>query len=501
MNIKTKIVTALTLAVFVVPGISLAQTMSVAQLQAEIQSLTTQLQSLEAQLAAASGSTIAWCYTFNTNLRIGMSGQEVTELQTALQKDGETVTVNGSFDDQTASAITAFQEKYASAILAPYGLSNGTGYAGKATRAELNSLFGCGTTNPTPTPTPTPISANNASVSLTVNGLRGNVSATSGSQITLAWTSSGVTNCIANSNGSWTGSVNTSGTSLATLPSVVSETGVQYSLTCTTPSGGSAQSSVQVNVQPSGTTASSNGFTISPSATTGFTQGGNNTISWNGGACPAGMPNSCVSLILENAQGSCNSPSVGTPCNVGYVPAPVNSPASGSFNWNAQTVCASTASYSSTWANCTAVSPGLYRIFAQDYNGNLVSTGDIWINAATTTTIPNAPSITITSPTAGQTWAAGTTQQITWTEQNVNTGEYQIYLKDLSADGDSALTELAPSIPNGTNYFNWAIPSNFSAGHYEMEVTSPETSVNAVSQPFSIIIILPPMDVPIPKTI
>jgi len=43
MNIKTKIVTALTLAVLVVPGISLAQTMSVAQLQAEIHSLTAQL--------------------------------------------------------------------------------------------------------------------------------------------------------------------------------------------------------------------------------------------------------------------------------------------------------------------------------------------------------------------------------------------------------------------------------------------------------------------------
>ena len=130
MNIKTKIVTALTLAVLVVPGISLAQTMSVAQLQAEIHSLTAQVTQLEAQLTAAGGST-PWCYTFNSNLSIGMSGNAVTELQTALQKDGESVTVNGTFDDQTASAVTAFQEKYASQILAPYGLNNGTGYAGK----------------------------------------------------------------------------------------------------------------------------------------------------------------------------------------------------------------------------------------------------------------------------------------------------------------------------------------------------------------------------------
>ena len=138
------------LAVLVVPGISMAQTMSVAQLQREIQSLTAQLRSLEAQLAGAGGSTNVWCYTFNSNLSIGMSGSAVTALQTALQKDGESVTVSGAFDDQTAAAVTGFQEKYQSAILSPYGLTNGTGYAGKATRAELNSLFGCG--NPTPTP-------------------------------------------------------------------------------------------------------------------------------------------------------------------------------------------------------------------------------------------------------------------------------------------------------------------------------------------------------------
>jgi peptidoglycan hydrolase-like protein with peptidoglycan-binding domain len=147
MNIKNKIITALTLAVLVVPGISMAQTMSVAQLQAEIASLTAQLTQLEAQLATA-GGTATWCYTFNNNLSIGMTGNEVTELQTALQKDGESVTVNGTFDDQTAAAVTSFQEKYASQILAPYGLNNGTGYAGKGTRAELNSLFGCTGSNP-----------------------------------------------------------------------------------------------------------------------------------------------------------------------------------------------------------------------------------------------------------------------------------------------------------------------------------------------------------------
>jgi peptidoglycan hydrolase-like protein with peptidoglycan-binding domain len=148
MHIKTKIVGALMLAVLVVPGISLAQTQSVADLQALIASLMAQVQQLQAQLTAQTGGSTAtsWCYDFNTNLSVGMSGSAVTALQTALQKDGESVTVNGSFDDQTASAVTGFQEKYASSVLTPSGLSNGTGYAGKATRTKLNSFYGCGTT-------------------------------------------------------------------------------------------------------------------------------------------------------------------------------------------------------------------------------------------------------------------------------------------------------------------------------------------------------------------
>jgi peptidoglycan hydrolase-like protein with peptidoglycan-binding domain len=152
MNIKTKIVTALTLAVLVVPGISFAQTTSVADLQTLIASLMAQVQQLQAQLAAQTGGTTSWCYTFNTNLSVGMSGSAVSALQTALQKDGESVTVNGTFDDQTAAAVTGFQEKYASAILAPYNLSNGTGYAGSGTRSKLNSLFGCTGSNPITTP-------------------------------------------------------------------------------------------------------------------------------------------------------------------------------------------------------------------------------------------------------------------------------------------------------------------------------------------------------------
>ncbi len=158
-NINSKVLAALVLAVFVLPVAVSAQSMTTAQLQAEIQQLEAQLQVLQQQLALTQGGSAAWCYTFNTNLSIGMTGLGVTALQTALQKDGESVMANGTFDDQTAAAVTGFQQKYASVVLTPNGLSNGTGYAGKATRAKLNSLFGCNGNNPiVPTPTSSSIS-------------------------------------------------------------------------------------------------------------------------------------------------------------------------------------------------------------------------------------------------------------------------------------------------------------------------------------------------------
>ncbi len=100
----------------------------------------------------SSGQSISasWCHTFNTNLRIGSSGDEVSFLQTVLQKEGLLGTTGndkGSYDETTAAAVTGFQEKYRSDILAPAGLQFGTGFVGVATRAKLNALYGCGNTN------------------------------------------------------------------------------------------------------------------------------------------------------------------------------------------------------------------------------------------------------------------------------------------------------------------------------------------------------------------
>ena len=138
-KVLSAIIAALALAVL--PSVSTASTVS--DLQAQIQALQAQLQTLEAQLSSQQGSS--FCYDFNSNLSVGSSGSDVSALQTALQKEGFQTGQSGQFDEKTASAVSGFQEKYASEILTPLGLQYGTGYLGSATRAELNKLYGCGT--------------------------------------------------------------------------------------------------------------------------------------------------------------------------------------------------------------------------------------------------------------------------------------------------------------------------------------------------------------------
>jgi peptidoglycan hydrolase-like protein with peptidoglycan-binding domain len=140
----TKFKAIVVLGFFVIPSMAFAQTANIATLQAQIQTLLAEVQALEAQLQAQQSGRSASCYVFTTNLSTGMTGVPVKALQVALATNGESMTITGTFDKQTISAVVAFQEKYKTTILDPYGLTNGTGFFGKATRAELNSLASCG---------------------------------------------------------------------------------------------------------------------------------------------------------------------------------------------------------------------------------------------------------------------------------------------------------------------------------------------------------------------
>ena len=112
------------------------------------------------------------CYTFNRNLRVGDGGRnagdgvgtgqataidhDVTALMRILSSEGlydyygfvqpgsaGSSIRNSYFSESLASAVVAFQEKYASEILKPHGLARGTGYVGPSTRAKLNQIYKC----------------------------------------------------------------------------------------------------------------------------------------------------------------------------------------------------------------------------------------------------------------------------------------------------------------------------------------------------------------------
>lgn len=83
----------------------------------------------------------AFHHTFNTDIMFGESGEEVKQLQTALQVEGqfpESVPVTGYFGNVTLQAVQKFQLKYSITT----ANNAGFGRVGPKTRAKLNELFG-----------------------------------------------------------------------------------------------------------------------------------------------------------------------------------------------------------------------------------------------------------------------------------------------------------------------------------------------------------------------
>jgi peptidoglycan hydrolase-like protein with peptidoglycan-binding domain len=85
---------------------------------------------------------------FTRDLKVGDRGADVKRLQQYLNQRGFLVATSGNgslghetelFGPGTAAALKKFQEKYAEILLKPYGLTEGTGFFGEATRNFISS--------------------------------------------------------------------------------------------------------------------------------------------------------------------------------------------------------------------------------------------------------------------------------------------------------------------------------------------------------------------------
>ena len=149
-RIKGTILSILFLGVLLIPQTSSASTIE--ELTALLNSLLAQVQTLQQQIAQQIAQqtgqpTVEESSVFDMNLKYGDNGMDVLNLQKVLNMSEDTqVAASGAgspgneteyFGALTKVAVIKYQNKYASEILTPLGLTAGTGYVGSFTRNKL----------------------------------------------------------------------------------------------------------------------------------------------------------------------------------------------------------------------------------------------------------------------------------------------------------------------------------------------------------------------------
>ena len=131
--------------------------MTIEELKAKITEFINAINQLKTLLAELKEATpeiagIPTDFRFERDLKMGETSDDVKYLQIVLNSDPDTQLADigpGSpgnettyFGPLTKAAVIKLQEKYAEDILAPWGITTGTGFVGKTTRAKLNEILG-----------------------------------------------------------------------------------------------------------------------------------------------------------------------------------------------------------------------------------------------------------------------------------------------------------------------------------------------------------------------
>jgi len=189
-----KIIASVLAVAFALSMVSSARAVTLEELQALYNDLLAKYELLLAQVGQPA-TTTGLCLT--KDLSQGMTDAEVKILQQGLNKDLATqVATTGAgapgyetsyFGALTKAAVIKFQNIHADEVLAPWGLTKGTGFVGSTTRAKFNALY-CTPVTPPTTPTTAPGETTTTTAPLT--GAEGTLSASAApvyTEISLKW--------------------------------------------------------------------------------------------------------------------------------------------------------------------------------------------------------------------------------------------------------------------------------------------------------------------------